>query len=142
MHFSHQLTLLLSREAVSIEDPDAFFPLLHAVTDASVFPLPSERSSPAHAHQHVLETALALDYLAEPGAYVSAEMHVALHSASPKLEAFYQYYADHHATRTEGRTSCGSWVDWYGEVVCDAETLAHLVQTASIDAPGAAESQT
>ncbi|EIW54691.1 glycosyltransferase family 24 protein [Trametes versicolor FP-101664 SS1] len=134
--------LLESIEAVSIEDPDAFFPLLHAVTDASVFPLPSDKSSPAHAHQHVLETALALDFLAEPGAYVSAEMHVALHSASPKLEAFYQYYTDHHATRTEGRTSCGSWVDWYGEVVCDVETLANLVQTASIDAPGAAESHT
>ncbi|KAI0628063.1 glycosyltransferase family 24 protein [Trametes polyzona] len=127
-------------EAVTIEEPDAFFPLLHAVTDPSAFP--SGFGSSARAHQHVLETALALDYLAEPGAYVSAEMHVALHSASPKLEAYYQYYNDHVATRVGAEANCGSWVDWYGQVVCDAEALAHLVQTAAIDSAEAATNHT
>ena len=90
-----------------------------------------------HAHKHVFDTALALDYLAAPGAYVAAEMHVALHSASPKLEAFYQYYNDHHAGRKaeSGKTEeeCGSWVDWYGEIVCDAKTLARLAETETLE---------
>ncbi|KAH9848797.1 glycosyltransferase family 24 protein [Lenzites betulinus] len=134
--------LLESIEAVTIEEPNAFFPLLHAVTNPDVFPLQSGHSSAAAVHGHVLETALALDHLAAPGAYVSAEMHVALHSASPKLEAFYQYYSDHHAKRAGSEDSCGSWVDWYGQVVCDAQTLAHLLQTAAIDSPEAAAKHT
>ncbi len=69
-------------------------------------------------------------------------MHVALHSASPKLEAFYQYYNDHHATRRGDPEVCGSWVDWYGEVVCDGKTLARLVETESLDAPEGARDNT
>ncbi|KAI0823499.1 glycosyltransferase family 24 protein [Trametes gibbosa] len=134
--------LLESIEAVAIEEPNAFFPLLDVVTNPDLFPLSSEHSSAAHVHQHVLETALALDYLAAPGAYVSTEMHVALHSASPKLEAFYQYYSDHHAGRVDDHSLCESWVDWYGQVVCDVETLAHLVQTAAIDSPQSAAKHT
>ena len=72
----------------------------------------------------------------QPGAYVAAEMHVALHSASPKLEAFYQYYNDHHAGKEDGG-ECGSWVDWYGQVVCDVKTLSRLVETEALDAPDA-----
>ncbi|RPD60390.1 glycosyltransferase family 24 protein [Lentinus tigrinus ALCF2SS1-7] len=124
--------LLESLESVAIEEPGAFFPLLDAVTNPETF---KDHPSPQDAHQHVFDTALALDYLAEPGAYVAAEMHVALHSASPKLEAFYQYYNDHHAARREDSEGCGSWVDWYGEVVCDAKALSRFVETESLDAP-------
>ncbi|KAH9887933.1 glycosyltransferase family 24 protein [Cubamyces lactineus] len=136
--------ILESIEAISIEEPHAFFPLLDAVTSPDVFPLPHEHSSPEHAHKHVFDTALSMRYLAEPGAYVSAEMHVALHSASPKLEAFYQYYNDHHVSRISDDSAqrCGSWVDWYGTVVCDVETLARLIETKSIDSPDAAANHT
>ncbi|OSD04995.1 glycosyltransferase family 24 protein [Trametes coccinea BRFM310] len=127
--------LLESIEAVSIEEPDAFFPLVDAVTDPEVFPLAQDRSTAKHVHKHVFDTALSLGYLADPGAYVSAEMHVALHSPSPKLEAFYQYYDDHNAARVDNRATgtCGSWVDWYGTVVCNVETLARLVEIELID---------
>ncbi|KAI0641470.1 glycosyltransferase family 24 protein [Trametes meyenii] len=132
--------LVESIEAVTIEEPDAFFPLLHAVTDPDVFPLPPDRSSSEHQHRHVLQTALSLDLLGQPGAYVSAEMHVALHSASPKLEAFFQYYNDHHAARID--EDCGSWVDWYGQVVCDINTLARFISVEGIDSPQAVENHT
>ena len=122
---------------MAIEEPSAFFHLLDGITDPSVFPLPKDKSSPKHVHKHVFDIALAMDHLAAPGAYVAAEMHVALHSASPKLEAFYQYYNDHHAARKRafGKSGeeCESWVDWYGEVVCDAKTLARLVETEALD---------
>ena len=60
------------------------------------------------------------------------EMNLAMHAATPKLEAFYNYYEDTH-NNSRGH-ECGSWVDWYGEVVCDVEGLAHLVGTEAIDA--------
>ncbi|CDO68442.1 Glycosyltransferase Family 24 protein [Trametes cinnabarina] len=131
--------LMESIEAVVIEEPEAFFPLLDAITDPDVFPLPTERSSAKHVLEHVFNAALALGYLAEPGAYASAEMHIALHSPSPKLEAFYQYYNDHSASRADIRAakSCGSWVDWYGTVVCDVETLARVVEVELIDSSDA-----
>ena len=68
----------------------------------------------------------------QPGDLAIVEMNLAMHAATPKLEAFYNYYEDtHHNSR--GR-ECGSWVDWYGEVVCDVEGLAQLVGKEAIDA--------
>ena len=126
------ILIFLPRESVAIEEPNAFFPLLDAITNSETW---EGEHSARDAHQHVFDTALALDYLAQPGAYVAAEMHVALHSASPKLEAYYQYYNDHYASRHVDRKACGSWVDWYGEVVCDAKTLVRFVGTEFLDAP-------
>ena len=123
------------RESVALEEPAAFFPVLNAVTDPDAKIL--QRTSSKDIHQHIFNAALALDFLAQPGAYAAAEMHLALHAASPKLEAFYQYYNDHHAERSDaaGSQECGSWVDWYGEVVCDVQTLSRLVETQALDSP-------
>ena len=132
-----QTQLTHRRESVAIEEPSSFFHLLDGITDPSVFPLSKDKSTPKHAHKHVFDIALAMDHLAAPGAYVAAEMHVALHSASPKLEAFYQYYNDHHASRKRAfgkwGEECESWVDWYGSIVCDAKTLARLVEMETLD---------
>ena len=90
-----------------------------------------------HLYGYALETAVSMGLLSEPGAYASAEMNLALHVASPRIEAFYQYYTDRHAER-KAQTQvddCDSWVDWYGQVVCDSETLAHLAGIETIDAP-------
>lgn len=38
-----------------------------------------------------------------------------------------------YSIRGDG-AKCGSWVDWYGEVVCDVEQLAHLAGPETIDA--------
>jgi UDP-glucose:glycoprotein glucosyltransferase len=64
-------------------------------------------------------------------------MYLALHAATPKIEAYYQYYHDHHDAKHEDMFSnnpkCGSWVDWYGQVVCDIETLASLVDVDTVE---------
>lgn len=57
-------------------------------------------------------------------------MNMGLHAATPKIEAFYQHYEDSFNT-TRGE-QCGSWVDWYGEVVCDLDTLVNLTGTETI----------
>jgi len=52
-------------------------------------------------------------------------MSLALSAATPKLEAFYNYFESIHG---EGLgANCESWVDWYGEVACNKEVLVRLV---------------
>ncbi len=79
-------------------------------------------------HQLALQAAVAGGFLSEPGALTAVEMNLAMHSATPKIEAFYQHYSDLNST-----VDCGSWVDWYGTVVCDVETLVQLAGRDTID---------
>ncbi|PCH34985.1 glycosyltransferase family 24 protein [Wolfiporia cocos MD-104 SS10] len=123
-------------ESISIEDSGSFFPLLDVLTNPGTLPDPIPSTDEALL-QHVLETAVTQGYLAESGSYATAEMNMALHSASPKIEAFFQFYSDRHAARRSQELSenCGSWVDWYGQVVCDAESLARFASIETIDLP-------
>ncbi|OSX61274.1 glycosyltransferase family 24 protein [Postia placenta MAD-698-R-SB12] len=128
-------SLLELLETIYIEESEAFFPLLNSLTNPETLPNPPPLT-PEDVHRHALEAILADGYLSVPGVLAAVEMDLALHAATPKLEAFYQYYADRHASRlNETRQDCESWVDWYGEVVCDAETLAQLAGVETIDPP-------
>ena len=63
-------------------------------------------------------------------------MNVALHSALPAVEASYQYYLDREVGRVQilqGEGLCESWVDWYGHVVCEGETLAQMIEAEEIE---------
>ena len=82
-------------------------------------------------YRFVLKAALAHGYLSDPGELASFEMSLALHTALPKLEAVFQYYTDLH--NTEDRCNGGSWVDWYGQTVCDPASLKKLVDLELID---------
>lgn len=110
------------RETVALEKPDAFFTFLDRLTDTELPASPASKT-PEAIHQAALQTALDDGILQELDISV-VEMNLALHAATPKLEAFYNHYQDHH-NHSQG-TQCGSWVDWYGEVVCDADRLAQL----------------
>ncbi|KAJ7513036.1 glycosyltransferase family 24 protein [Mycena galericulata] len=115
-------------ETVSLENPDAFFPFVHEVTDPEIWT--SQKMASEAVHQFALDVAATHGLLSDPGALATVEMNLALHAATPKIEAFYQHYLTH----TED-PKCGSWVDWYGEVVCDVEKLSHLVGIETIDPP-------
>ncbi len=88
--------------------------------------------APEAVHQLTIQTALSLGYLQEPGALASVELQLSLHAAAPKIQAFYQFYEDQHLDSAED--GCGSWVDWYGERICDIETLAEVSGHETIDA--------
>lgn len=101
--------------------------------------LESIRSVFAYQHQrplHItfaichLEVALSNKFFTDLGARELVEMNMGLHAATPKIEAFYQHYEDNFNT-TRGE-QCGSWVDWYGEVVCDLDTLVNLTGAETI----------
>ena len=121
------------RETISLDNPNSFFPLVDRLTNPEVLPNP-HKLPPEAIHQGALGVAIDDGIIRQPGDLAIVEMNLAMHAATPKLEAFYNYYEDTH-NNTRGRV-CGSWVDWYGEVVCDVEGLAQLVGTEAIDASG------
>ncbi|KAG7448716.1 uncharacterized protein BT62DRAFT_965246 [Guyanagaster necrorhizus] len=114
-------------ETVALENPDAFFPFVDSITNPETHALAKDLS-PEAVHQLALQAAATSGFLSEPGALTAVEMNLAMHSATPKIEAFYQYYSD-----LNSEVDCGSWVDWYGTVVCDVETLVQLAGRETID---------
>ena len=120
------------RETVALEKPDAFFTFLDRLTDTEAHMSPATMT-PKAIHQAALKIALDNGILEETDSLLAVEMNLALHAATPKLEAFYNHYEDHH-NNSQG-TQCGSWVDWYGEVVCDANRLAQLTGVETTDSP-------
>ncbi|KAL6299204.1 glycosyltransferase family 24 protein [Sparassis latifolia] len=125
--------LLECIEAIATENDEAFFPLLDTLTNPEV-PIPSPHT-PEVVHRSAFEAAISEGFLSRPGEYASVQMDLALHTATPKIEAVYQYYTDRHAARTASvhNDDCGSWVDWYGQVACDVQTLVHLAGVETID---------
>lgn len=121
------------RETVALEKPDGFFTFLDRLTDTEGLMSPASMT-PQAIYQAALQIALDDGILQEAGSLVAVEMNLALHAATPKLEAFYNHYEDHH-NHSQG-TQCGSWVDWYGEVVCDADRLAQLAGVEATDSTG------
>jgi UDP-glucose:glycoprotein glucosyltransferase len=80
-------------------------------------------------YQWALATVQEAGIISESG-FVEAQL--ALHAATPKIEAFYQQRGA--VTGLPGSDECQSWVEWYGETICDLDTLVHRVGHATIDA--------
>ncbi|KAJ8514563.1 hypothetical protein ONZ45_g7920 [Pleurotus djamor] len=117
-------------ETVAMENSTAFFTFLDVLTDPEWLERPFSLT-PEALHQASLEVAKENGIIRDAANAASVEMNLALHAATPKIEAFYHHYTNlQHAS--EGK-DCGSWVDWYGQVVCDVETLAHLAAVETID---------
>ena len=84
--------------------------------------------------QRALQTALSAGYLSKPGSSEAVKAQLGLHSATPKIVALYQHYLDKAGTQNVSKTErCGSWVDWYGGVICDVDELIHLTGTEALD---------
>jgi UDP-glucose:glycoprotein glucosyltransferase len=121
VHFIYSLY----SESVALDNSDAFFPLLDTLTNPASTPSLHELA-PEAVHQAALSMAVSSGYLNEPGSLAAVQASLALHAATPKIEAFYQHYGDRSV-------ECGSWVDWYGEVICDVERLAHVAGVETLD---------
>lgn len=111
-----------------MEEPSSFFPLLDTLATSEDIP-PLERLSPEAIEEVVIQTAGSLGFIQDPGALESTKLQIALHAASPKIQAFYQFYSERNGIdSTDKWNTCGSWVDWYGERVCDSATLARFAE--------------
>ena len=114
---------------------------MDVLTSPDAFPA-KDKLSPEAQQQLALQTALSAGYLSKPGALETVQAQLALHAANPKIVAFYEHYTDNaRRTRNASREGdavvdagpCGSWVDWYGEVVCEIERLVHLTGPETLD---------
>jgi len=118
---------ILSSETVAVEDAPTLFPLL------SHFPLPERPRTQRDAYETIFN--LASEYL-DVSALASARARLALHAATPRLAAF----AEHYDLRVSDPTAswgedCASWVDWYGQIVCDTDRLLRLANAAPAENP-------
>jgi UDP-glucose:glycoprotein glucosyltransferase len=132
------------RETAALEKPDKFFELLDVITDPDRG-LSYLATTDQALHEAVFQLARDSGFLLEVGSEQSTRRALALHVASPKVEAFYHHYKDREwATPPEGYTesSCSSWVDWYGRRVCDVTTLHHLVTAGMIESTNNANDPT
>jgi UDP-glucose:glycoprotein glucosyltransferase len=123
-----------------MEEPDAFFPLLDALTDPDVFPGKEEVSHEVQ-QQRALDTALSVGYLSKPGALEIVRAHLGLHSATPKILAFYRHYLGKNGVKPASNETerCGSWVEWYGGVICEVDELIRVTGPETLD-PAKSES--
>lgn len=128
--FEGNLFTSVYRETLSLEHPEAFFNYLNLLTNSDVLATyPS--STPEAIHEGALALAVDGGVIRDQDSLATIKLKLAMHAATPTLEAFYNYYEDNH--RDSSGTKCGSWVDWYGEVICDVEDLARLVGREGID---------
>ena len=133
-------SLLLLRETVALDRPAHFFPLVDLLTDPNIFPKPLSTLPSEAIYQAATNAAHANGFFREPDSLPVFQLALALHSASPKLEAFYQYYKDRNLENVPlpsgiPAEECGSWVDWYGKRICTAQELAAVAQRETLDSP-------
>jgi UDP-glucose:glycoprotein glucosyltransferase len=118
-----------------LEQPDKFFEILDVITDPDRG-LSFLGTTDQALHEAAFQLVKDSGFLSEVGSEGAARRALALHVASPKVEAFFHHYMDREwPVVPEGFTeeTCSSWVDWYGTRVCDIPTLNHLVTVDTID---------
>ncbi|KAF8524348.1 UDP-glucose:Glycoprotein glucosyltransferase-domain-containing protein [Hysterangium stoloniferum] len=126
--------LLEILESAYMEHNDAFFPLLDILTSSELLPDQLASSSSQAIYDTSVRALLQNGYLSEPGAKDTFNLSLALHSTSPKIEAYYQYYRDRdleHTPLADGETvdrCTGSWIEWKGRRVCSVDTFRRLIE--------------
>lgn len=108
-------------ETAALEDPNLFFPLLNLLVHPGTFEYPLITESPKGLYKNALDAIKESKLLSGDGVLSSFEKSLALRTASPRLEAFHNYYTQRYGDPTPSKKqdpSCGSWVDWYGQRLC------------------------
>ncbi|QRW18757.1 glycosyltransferase family 24 protein [Rhizoctonia solani] len=122
--------LLEILETTAAEHPGRYFEILDALIDRSSDGLLGPITEPVHKPKYVYSTALAhlitRGFLTEPNALSAFEKNMALHSATPKIQAFYQLFGD-----PSKAPECQSWIEWSGKQACTSEEADALLAGAS-----------
>jgi UDP-glucose:glycoprotein glucosyltransferase len=112
-------------ESASTEYPEKFFDILNVIITPGVLPASLEKQPSRDIYASATRALQQQGYLADSAALASFDLSLSLHSSTPKLEAFYNFYRDQSVSHntTTIPDGCLSWVDWYGERICDIKTL-------------------
>jgi UDP-glucose:glycoprotein glucosyltransferase len=112
------------------EYPSSYFPFLHLLSSH----LPSLANS---TDSSTLSTALGLiethHLLPDPSAVSTLHYALGLHTAVPKIEAYYSWYETSVDEALLGVEACGSWVEWKGKGFCDVNGLRNDIESAIED---------
>ena len=115
---------LTSRETASVENVTAFWPLLDSLSQLKHDEYVTEKRY----YNEVLHI-LSQEYVNDPVALASFELGLSLHTAAPKIEAYYQFYDTNIVpSLVKYNDSCQSWVQWRGEQVCMPSDLERMLQ--------------
>ncbi|KDQ07300.1 glycosyltransferase family 24 protein [Botryobasidium botryosum FD-172 SS1] len=119
-------------ESAAAERAQSFFPVFDLLTAPPSFTKKHAKRTQQEIFSTALETLDSLGYLSDPTDLASFHLSLSLHSATPKIEAFYQYYNDvANSSSVEwlgDKLDCISWVDWHGKRVCDLAALKELYE--------------
>ncbi|KAM6503198.1 glycosyltransferase family 24 protein [Amanita muscaria] len=123
-------------ESFSLEFPSSFFPLLHLLSDPNIAQK-LKSSNPKEIRDETVKLALEHGILEDSTDVAALDSTLALHAATPAVQAFYSFYEEKYGDR--GRLCAQkdgggqAWVDWYGEVACTAAELRELVDERPAD---------
>lgn len=133
-------------EAANSEDPSSLFPLVTHLT--SPWGLDSSKKSPntslsfslasdSKLHSSARRVLAEQELLQSRGAKDAWEIALAMHAESPKITAFWNMYKTmgleekwNAQVAESQRHSCGSWIDWYGQVLCNEEQVEKALEGA------------
>lgn len=121
-------SILTISETASVENATVFWPLLDSLADLNLGPEMTEKEF----YERVLRT-LKDKFLSDPVTLGSFELGLSLHTAAPKIEAYYQYYRS-SVVPSVGESyddACEAWVHVNGRQICRLEDLESAIAQSS-----------
>lgn len=113
-------------ETAAAEHLGQYFDIVDALADRSSAGLLGPITDPLHKPQYIYNTALPLlqarGFLTEPNALSTFEKSLALHLATPKIQAFYQIVGSARPSH------CDSWIEWAGKQACTTEDADNILK--------------
>lgn len=121
---------LTIRETAAVENPDIFWPLLDSLSQPELGTYATEKEY----YERVLQL-LGDEFLSDPVTLGSFELGLSLHTAAPKIEAYYQFYNTSVVPSLGGKyhNSCETWVYWRGEQICSPDGLESILRRPNAD---------
>lgn len=118
-YFAYYLVLLSltkSRETAAEENSTAYFPLLDRVAEGRF----ADCGTDAELYNDFLQLVQADGHITEPDALSSFQLALSIHSAAPRIEAHYQYYATsvESSSMAAQDAACPVWVQFEGKQYC------------------------
>ncbi|KAI4097071.1 MAG: hypothetical protein LQ344_000480 [Seirophora lacunosa] len=110
--------LLELLETAAEENSTAYFPLLDRVADGHF----SDCTTDLELHTTFLQTVQDDGHITNPEALASLQFALSIHSAAPRIEAHYQYYAEsvEPSLMVAQDAACPVWVHFDGKQYCSA----------------------
>lgn len=125
------------RESAALEDASIYFPLLNLLTShTSILANLTPRDQITSIYSLIENSQLPLQH--PQWDFSSFKASLAMHEASPKIQAYYQYYDTVVNGTKAGITAgqaCESWVEWRGKGFCKVEELKRDMESALSEGP-------